>query len=248
MSIKIFSYSKEMADQVKEPTKNLVEAIGLPSIIIQNPQMNQIKEEYLSMRKTGEKEGYVPVIIIPSDILLECLEDREEEINAMIESADRIDPNDCLKKRWAELTPPEGFDADFEEFQGGSTSTNFASIEDYATGRAYQELVIAKIPTDKPWEVAAYIPMGGFNDCPSNEEILAIFKKWYEQYRAIPAVVSYDIWEMYVEEPVKTRGESVILAREQYAFCYDIVDQGCGSIGALAGELYQSNYWYFWWD
>ena len=38
------------------------------------------------------------------------------------------------------------------------------------------------------------------------------------------------------------------LALEQYAFCPDIVEQGCGTIGYLADTLAKSNKWYFWWD
>jgi hypothetical protein len=38
------------------------------------------------------------------------------------------------------------------------------------------------------------------------------------------------------------------VAREQYAYCPDIVDQGVGSIGELAAEHVCSPSWYFWWD
>ncbi len=37
-------------------------------------------------------------------------------------------------------------------------------------------------------------------------------------------------------------------AREQYAWCPDIVDQGCESVGVLADTLAQSTVWFFWWD
>jgi hypothetical protein len=38
------------------------------------------------------------------------------------------------------------------------------------------------------------------------------------------------------------------LAWEQYWYCLDIVDQGVGSVSALAATLLNSTYWYFWWD
>ena len=38
------------------------------------------------------------------------------------------------------------------------------------------------------------------------------------------------------------------LAREQFAYCDDIVTQGVGSIDALADGLRGSKSWYFWWD
>jgi len=38
------------------------------------------------------------------------------------------------------------------------------------------------------------------------------------------------------------------LARSMYEFCPDIVDQGTGSLEALAGELARNKELYFWWD
>ena len=37
------------------------------------------------------------------------------------------------------------------------------------------------------------------------------------------------------------------LAVEQYAFCYDIVDQCYGTFEKLADGLYKNIQWYFWW-
>ena len=45
-----------------------------------------------------------------------------------------------------------------------------------------------------------------------------------------------------------TREEALILAQEQYWFCYDIVEQGVGTIENLAAGLMESSVWYFWWD
>jgi len=38
------------------------------------------------------------------------------------------------------------------------------------------------------------------------------------------------------------------LAKEQYAFCMDLVYQGAGTIRALASGLKKSTSWYFWGD
>jgi hypothetical protein len=38
------------------------------------------------------------------------------------------------------------------------------------------------------------------------------------------------------------------MAKRMYAFCPDIVDQGTGSVEALAKELRKTNELYFWWD
>ncbi|WP_082307002.1 DUF4253 domain-containing protein [Bacillus sp. FJAT-27245] len=80
-------------------------------------------------------------------------------------------------------------------------SSHFLSIEE----RINKKIIIAKIPTAKPWEVAAWVPMGGFNECPMPEEQVALFKYWYEQYGATPALVDVDVWELFVENPPKTQ-------------------------------------------
>ena len=56
-----------------------------------------------------------------------------------------------------------------------------------------------------------------------------------------------DILEYILPAPVPQE-RAMEVAMEQYFFCADIVDQGVGSVGALAGGLAQSKFWYFWWD
>ena len=51
-----------------------------------------------------------------------------------------------------------------------------------------------------------------------------------------------------VERRPGTRDEALNLAREQYAYCNDIVDQGVGTLSTLAAELTAHDWWYFWWD
>ncbi len=136
---------------------------------------------------------------------------------------------------------------DFPEEEADMPKGFFISLMNYK-GEMESEIILAKIPTANPWELAVWMPMGGFNDCPKPAEQMAVFRYWYEKYGAIPALVSYDIWEMELSKPPVTNEECEQLACEQYAFCYDIVDQGVGSIRALASELRHATTWYFWWD
>ena len=76
---------------------------------------------------------------------------------------------------------------------------------------------------------------------------MAVAKYWFETYQAVPALMTHDVLEYDLPKPV-TRKQQVALAMEQYAYCYDIVDQGVGTIGRLADGLTQSTTWYFWWD
>jgi hypothetical protein len=45
-----------------------------------------------------------------------------------------------------------------------------------------------------------------------------------------------------------TREAALELAREQYLYCNDIVDQGTGSLSGLAASLTTDDWWFFWWD
>ncbi len=62
------------------------------------------------------------------------------------------------------------------------------------------------------------------------------------------AGVSGDVIECIVENPPTDRESATALAWEQYWYCGDIVDQGCGKILNLAATLLNSRNWYFWWD
>jgi hypothetical protein len=45
-----------------------------------------------------------------------------------------------------------------------------------------------------------------------------------------------------------TPEEALELARLQYEYCHDIVDQGVDTLSALAASLMAHDWWYFWWD
>ncbi len=107
-------------------------------------------------------------------------------------------------------------------------------------------VILACIPVENPWEIYAYLPFGGWNECPDTLELMAVSKYWYETYGAVPAALSHDQLEFYTQETVE-REAAKDLALEQYAFCPDRVDQ-CGedcSIGELADCLSKSTIWYF---
>ena len=131
------------------------------------------------------------------------------------------------------------------EMSGGRTRTGFSAIIDYGIQRTW-DIVLAKIPTMNPWEIFAWFPFGGWNDCPRNEEMLWIGKCWYEQYGAVPAVISGS--ELEFTAPPVSKEAAFGLAREHFTFCPDNVLQNIGTIGRLADELTKSTVWHFWWD
>ena len=97
--------------------------------------------------------------------------------------------------------------------------------------------------------IFAYLPFGGWNECPNTPELMAVAKYWFEQYGAVPAVMTHDELEFLLPVPVSEK-EAVDVAVELYGFCPDVIDQGPeeATVGALADVLRQSTVWYFWWD
>lgn len=119
---------------------------------------------------------------------------------------------------------------------------------DWRTGRPYEEVYIGVIPTSDWTEIPAHLSFGGWNACPSPEWHVAALRYWREKWGARLVALSHDVMELRVEERPKTRDEAITLAREQYDYCSDIVDQGVGDIASLAHYLMASEWWYFWWD
>lgn len=235
------------------------------------PDDDEIKENYLQKLEQGRKEGYFPILITPDETLWECLlmnsdpesgqREAEQPDHYVIEDYRKKildfalpDGSQCIEgmiNERKEEAEEDGFDWEEEtkgEFTGGEPLNQFLSYWNYET-RLTEPVILACIPVENPWEIFAYLPFGGWNECPDTLELMAVAKHWYEAYGAVPAAISHDQLEFYITEAVD-RELAQNLALEQYAFCPDRVDQ-CGedcSIGELADCLSKSTVWYFWWD
>mgnify|MGYP000906543493 CR=1 FL=1 len=233
----------------------------LPPLVDDDP----ITSWYSYATRTAARDGFVPIIIVPSDTLWEIL-----TMNAAAEKGDCAnydfdaeavaayrekilseplpDGKEILVKRRGERYERDRPDAeeDAEDAESSRDPDRFISYWDDETEKTHP-VILAKIPVKNPWEVFAYLPFGGWNDCPDTAALMAVSKYWHEQHGAAPAVLTYDTLEYRVPAPVaeeRTRE----LATEQYAFCADIIEQGIPTVGGLAKELKKSNVWYFWWD
>jgi hypothetical protein len=98
------------------------------------------------------------------------------------------------------------------------------------------------------FEVPAYLPFGGWNDCPLPELHVAVLREWGSKYRARPACITGDMLECVIVNRPQTEIEAMKLAAEQWIFCEDIVSQGTQSVRKLAMEIWQAPTWFFWWD
>ncbi len=238
-------------------TKSIVEKVGCPYQVFEkgNPP-KKVQDAYLAALEKGKKEGFTPVLVVSDDTLEEWLgiladEDYvKEEVLAEVTGRGE----EILESRWAEYTgycEEDGIDMEEleGEVDGGDALPALSAFLEFDEDEI-QETILFEIPVANPWEVIAWVPMGGWNDCPPADEMMEVCKYWYEKYQAVPAVISHDVMEFYVGREIEAEDEAMELAKEHYAFCPDRVDQGTetGTIGEVAGSLMQSKVWYFWWD
>ena len=188
-----------------------------------------LQDKYEQARERGRREGFTPVWIVVSDVLLDAL----------------WDAVGCAGEQAAVLRQElEADGADWEADFLGQWEEAGGGLEE-APGIIYAQLplLLAEIPTDQPWQIPAWLPLGGVNECPDNEALLAVARYWQERYGAVIVAVSYDSLT-FLARPVVEIERAEELALEQFAFNYERVE----TIRALAANLRVSAVWDFWWD
>ena len=251
----------EVADALMEYLD--CECTYFPSMADDDPIMSA----YSYAKREAIKKGFVPVLIRADDeTLLECLVMNSEPENDDCYEFDMKAVEEYRKKLLAapvkdakavlkEMVGQRKEDAadddmDWDEdvlgaMEGGFENSRFSSYWNDDTEMTYP-VILAKIPVKNPWEIFAYLPFGNWNDCPDTPELMAVSKYWFEQYGAVPVVMSHDELELLLPAPID-KEKAMDLAVEMYGFCPDM-DQNFDEIGALADSLWQSTVWYFWWD
>ena len=224
---------------------------------IKADSFEEVSKKYLAAYKDGKEKGYTPVFLTVDDYLLKTfkISMKDENTDNMIdifnknlEKAKNINPIELFNKFLKQQTICKLFiEGDYKFDDSNKNNLKFLTIFNNE-GNLKDNVILVKVPTTKPYEVLAYFGMGGYNECPFPAEQVAVAKYWYEKYGAVPAAITYDEIEFYVERPVLTFEEAKKLAIEQYAFCYDLVLQCCGTFEALVDGLYKNIQWYFWWD
>ena len=223
----------------------------------------EIEKKYLASYKEGKEKGFTPVFLVLDDVLLEKFElDMEDEntdsimdiVKSNLEKYKDINAVEFLKKFQEENTEDirESMDdyfteKDYKFDDSEKYNLELSTLFDF-NGIFKDNVILVKVPTKNPYEVLGYFGMGGYNACPFPTEQIAVAKYWYEKYGAVPAVITYDTIEFYVERPVQTLEETKKLAMEHYAFCDDVVYQCYCTFEGLADALYKNIQWYFWWD
>jgi len=215
----------------------------------------EASEKYLATYKDGKEKGYTPVFLTVDEYLLKTFEIsmKDENTDNMIdifnknlEKAKNINPIELFNKFIEQNADSiksnvnEDFTKNnYEINDSNKNNLKFLTIFNNE-GNLKDNVILVKIPTTKPYEILAYFGMGS--------EGIATVKYWYQKYRAVPAAITYDEIEFYVERPVLTFEEAKKLAIEQYAFCYGLLWECYDTLDELASAIYKNVHWYFWWS
>lgn len=184
-----------------------------------------------------------------------------DRIAAILAEAATIDPAGWFREREEEHRQQmEEFASEDDEFVNEAMTATvkwpdepeqeigIITHRDVLTKRPFAEVVIGLFPVAKPWEVLAHLNFGDWNDCPRPAVQCAVHRFWAEGYGSRVVSVTHDIVQCLVASPPADRAAARDLARQQYLYCGDIVDQGCETVDRLAVGLWGAPTWYFWWD
>ena len=104
---------------------------------------------------------------------------------------------------------------------------------------------IAVLRTTDKFEVLRQIQTDGINYDITNDSLINIIRYFDDKYSLDLVGASGDWCEFLIK---KEPSDWLALAEEVYEVCPDVVDQGAGTVQALADEMKRNKRLYFWWD
>lgn len=156
-----------------------------------------------------------------------------------------------MVREFFELNPGEDFN---DRMPAGEWPTDpmrpmkIRCMLDPSTRKRHTRIAIAFVPTLIPWEVPAYLRLGGWNECPATADHCTIHRLWNKVFGAEMIAATTDMVELGIRRRPSTRETAIKIATQHFFYCPDIVDQGFKTISALAATLLESRIWSFWWD
>jgi hypothetical protein len=112
---------------------------------------------------------------------------------------------------------------------------------------AAEGLPLLLFPTNDPYTVLLARGTHGDNYGLRPRHVVAWLREMAQSHPWMLTAAAVDFLEGKFLQPL-TKVQARPLAERMSEFCPDIVDQGCGSVGALALELVRTQRLFFWWD
>jgi Domain of unknown function (DUF4253) len=126
----------------------------------------------------------------------------------------------------------------------------FWSVRNPETRAFHPSVLLALVPTPRPWEAAAYLGYGSWNDCPEPAAHVALMHEWYTRWGAETFALAGDQAELYVHRPPATAEEALLLGQQHYLYAPDDVrsDKDPARRENDTGALIGYHSWEFWWE
>ena len=235
---------------MKKSTEDIVNILNYKYEVFESSVREIIENRYSELYKEGKKNGFYPLIVVPSDVLYDALSVNLElsSTKEFIKFSEDIDVEKFFNSKRSYYDFMQEYQVPLGDFSLETANDYLNEYIDSDTSHPFEEILILEIPTRKPWEIPGYIPMGGYNECPAPDTQIAVSEYWYRNYRAVPTVITANSIEFMAEAPPQNFQDAEKLAYEQYLFCNEVVSDGAGSLRKLASILKDSTVWSFWWE
>ena len=224
-----------------------------------------VTDLYLKETEKGKAEGYTPVILALDRRVREMAEinisefDSPEEFRESVLS-DTEGGRQLLDEGFEQLSEGFGVEFGFNPFAEDDAELD-ALVRETAAHSSHELLSVkesesmmfdgegvylVRVPTTNPWEVTAWLPFCGWNECPAVEDMVKICRFWYEEYGALPAFISGDMMMFLLDRPISDKQTAREISRQHAAFCSEFL--WMTGLDYQTAEIMTSSVWTFWWD
>ncbi len=247
---------------MKEDVEKFKKVIDCPCRYYKTVSSDKLLKDYNESLERGKREGFIPIIIDVNDSMLMDIEIDDEyntiDIDEIVIEKIRTMRKELIDnassyegKRWLDEMLKE-YQEDSEHYQKilGVPSDKGDEIHKLHLEEKY--VLLAEVPVSEPWQLFAWFPFSYYRYYIDNKILTNVGKYWFEQYGAVPAFIAFNMLGMTVPQPISD-AQSLNLAKEQCAFCLDIVEDRemqtiQQTIHALADSLRKSTVWNFRWE
>ncbi|MDE7399465.1 MAG: DUF4253 domain-containing protein [Oscillospiraceae bacterium] len=231
----------------------------------ENLSENDVTELFLEESRRGKTEGYSPVILALDRRVKEMIESNISRVGTPEEFRKQIltdteDGKEIMENRFAEMKAEYGEDDDFGAFKEDDetldlyikTKSSLANQRLWSVKQITDTMLdgesayLVRVPTSEPWEIPAWLPFGGWNECPSADEMVKVCRCWYENYGATPAIIMGDMILLRLDKPISDRQTAREISHQHAAFCGEFL--WTTGLDAQTADIMTSNIWVFWWD
>lgn len=220
-----------------------------------------VLKRYNELLYEAEMLGYTPVIVFPDDELVRNiysnLDMLDYQSNSFIDAPQSliefgvndirnraIDANSTLLLTQLKADRNMNFDTIGFESRSGSVG----NIADTLTKPDVEcnVILILKFHTASPWDVLCSLPLGGWNECPSDYVLAAVAKRWYVECGVVPALISSRTLEFRAVNTLSA-DYAKVLACEMYCVAPQSELFSCRSASGVGKHLQTAKVWRFDW-